>query len=108
MSLIVLIAVVKAAFLWASWSKWRQSHRQKILMGSNGTAGRSIALVDRQLKRKVRSATKTQIFAASKLTQICRQAVQTQALEYVLLHAIQSGLRKRQSKLSITKPEVVP
>jgi hypothetical protein len=106
MSIIVLLAAAKAAFLWASWSKWRRSQRQKILMG-NGTAGRSIALVDRQLQRKVEGATKTQIFMASKLTQVCRQAVQTQAFEYMLLHAIRSGLHKRQSNLSITKPEVV-
>ena len=106
MSVIAFIAAAKAAFLWASWSKWRRSHREKILTGNSAT-GRSIALVDRQLKRKVEGATNTQIFAASKLTQICRQAVQTQAFEYMLLHAIQSGLRKRQSKVSITKPEVV-
>src|ERR1700730_1689637 len=98
MSLIAFIAAAKAAFLWVSWSRWRDSRRQKILMGSNAT-GRSIALVDRQLKRKVQGATKTQIFMASKLTQICRQAVQTQAFEYMLLHAIQSGLRNRQSRL---------
>jgi hypothetical protein len=106
MSIIALLAAAKAAFLWASWSHWHHVRRQKILMGNSAT-GRSIALVDRQLKRKVEGATKTQIFAASKLAQICRQAVQTQAFEYMLLHAIQSGLRKRQSKLSIRKPEVV-
>ena len=106
MSLIAFIAAVKAAFLWASWSRWRHSRRQKILMG-NSPPARSMALVDRHLKRKVGHATTIQLFAASKLTQICRQAVQTRAFEYMLLHAIQSGLRKRQPKLSTTKPEVV-
>jgi hypothetical protein len=106
MSLIALIAATKAAFLCASWSRWRHSRRQKTLMG-NSLPARSIAFVDRHLKRKVGHATTTQLFAASKLTQICRQAVQTRAFEYMLLHAIQSGLRKRQSKLSITKPEVI-
>jgi hypothetical protein len=106
MSIIVLLAAAKAAFLVVSWSRWRDGRRQKILMGNNAT-GRSIALVDTQLKRKVASATKAQIFAASKLTQICRQAVLSRAFEYLLLHAIQSGLCKRQSKLSITKTEVV-
>jgi hypothetical protein len=106
MTLIAFIAAAKAAFLWASWSHWRHVRRQKILMG-NSAPGRSIALVDRQLKRKVEGATKPQLFAASKLTQICRQAVQTQAFEYMLLHAIRSVLYKRQSMLSITKTEVV-
>jgi hypothetical protein len=106
MSIIALLVATKAAFLWASWSHWRYGRRQKILMGNSAT-GRSIALVDRQLKRKVEGATNTQIFAASKLTEICRQAVQTRAFEYMLLHVIQSGLRKRQTTLSITKTEVV-
>lgn len=106
MSMIAFIAAAKAAFLWASWSHWKQTRRQKILMGASAT-GRSIALVDRQLKRKIESATKTQVFVASKLTQICRQAVQTQAFEYMLLRAIRLGLNKRQSKSSITKTEVV-
>jgi hypothetical protein len=51
MSLIAFIAVAKAALLWASWSRWRHSRRQKILMGS--PPGRSIPLDDRQLKRKL-------------------------------------------------------
>src|SRR5579862_3200515 len=101
MSIIALFAAAKVAFLLGSWSKWRHSRKQQILMG-NHTTGRSIALVDRQLRQKAGNATRTQIFAASKLAQISRQAVQTQAFEYMLLHAIRTGLHKRQSKLYIT------
>jgi hypothetical protein len=81
--------------------------KQKVLMGNNQNFGRSILWVDRHLKRKTESATRLQVFVSSKLAEICRRFVNTHAFHYMLLRIIQLGTLKRQSKLSITKPEVV-
>jgi hypothetical protein len=107
MSIIALLAAVKALFLCASWSKWTEQRRRKTLMGSDSEGARSIPLIDSHLKRATRSATKTQVFAARKLAEVCRHVVHTRAFDYLLLQVIQSGVRKHRSKLYIAKPEVI-
>ena len=107
MSIIAVLAAVKALFLCAQWSKWTEQRRQRTLMGSDSERARSIPLIDGHLKRATDSASKTQIFAARNLAEICRHVVRTRAFDYLLLQVIQSGVRKHRSKLNITKPEVV-
>jgi hypothetical protein len=107
MSIIALLAALKALLLCASWSKWTEQRRRKTLMGSDSERARSIPLIDSHLERVTRSATKTQVFAARRLAELCRHFVHTRAFDYLLLQVIQSGVRKHCSKLYITKPEVV-
>jgi|ERR1700719_639032 len=107
MSIIAVFAAVKALFLGASWLKWRETRKQKILMGNNRAFSRPIPLVDRHLQRKTESATRFQIFVSSKLAEICRQFVHTHAFQYVILRIIQSRMLNRQATFSINKPEVV-
>jgi len=107
MSIIALLAAVKAVFVCAYWSKWAERRRQRTLAGGDTRLVRSIPIIDSHLKRCTRSATKTQVFIARKLAELCRQVVHTSAFEYVLLQVIRSGVKKRRSKAYITKPEVV-
>lgn len=107
MSIIALLAAVKALFVCAYWTKWAEQRRQRTLTGGNTRLVRTIPIVDSHLKHSTRSATKTQVFIARELARLCRQVAHTSAFEYVLLQVIQAAVKKHRSKAYITKPEVV-
>jgi hypothetical protein len=107
MSIIAVLAAVKALAVCASWSKRPQERRQAILMGGESQMARSIPLIDNHLKRATNKSTKTEVFVAKQLAAFSRQIVHTRAFDYVLLQLIHSGIRKQRSKSNLTKPEVV-
>ena len=98
MALIALIAAAEAALFSASQAKRYHARRQQVLMGNAVDSLRALALVDGYLKRKTIGASRLQVFVASKLAEVCRQAVHTRSFEYLLLHLIRSAIHKRRSK----------
>jgi len=98
MALIALIAAAEATLFSASQAKRYHARRQQVLMGNAVDSVRALPLVDDYLKRKTAGASKVQVFIASKVAQICRQAVHTRSFEYLLLHLIRSAIHKRRSK----------
>ena len=100
MALIALIAAAEAMLFSASRAKQGAARRQQVLMG-NTDSFRALPLVDEYLKRKTAGASRVQVFVASKLAEVCRQAVHTRSFEYLLLHVIRTTIHKRRRKLSI-------
>lgn len=96
---IALIAAAEAMLFSASGAKRLHARRQQVLMGSSLNSALRLPLIDDCLRRKTAGSSRVQQFAASKLAQVCRQAVQTQAFEYLLLHVIRTAILKRRSKL---------
>ena len=101
MALIALIAAAEAMLFSASRAKQGAARRQQVLMGNAADSIRALPLVDRYLKRKTAGASRVQVFVASKLAEVCRQAVHTRSFEYLLLHVIRTTIHKRRRKLSI-------
>lgn len=97
MTVIPLIAAIEAMLFSASGAKRHQARRQQLLMGNSRDSGRPLPFVDRYLKRKTAGASKAQRFVASKLVEVCRQAVHTRAFEYLLLHLIRTVNLKRRN-----------
>jgi len=98
MALLTLIAAAEATLVSASQAKRYHARRQQVLMGNAVDSLRALALVDGYLKRKTIGASRLQVFVASKLAEVCRQAVHTRSFEYLLLHLIRTTVRKRRSK----------
>ena len=105
--LLALIAIAEAMLYSAARSKRGQAQRQQVLMGHSLESVRALPLLDNYLKRKTAGATKVQAFVASRLADICRQAVHTRSFEYVLLHVIRTAVFKRRSKLLNTQGRVL-
>ena len=99
MALLTLIAAAEATLFSASQAKRYHARRQQVLMGNAADSIRALPLVDRYLKRKTAGASRVQVFVASKLAEVCRQAVHTRSFEYLLLHLIRTAIHRRQSKL---------
>ena len=97
--IITLIAAAEAMLFSASGAKRHWVRRQQVLMGHSPASGGSLPLVDDYLKRRTAGASRVQQFVASKLTQVCRQAVQTRSFEYLLLQVIRTAILKRRIKL---------
>ena len=95
---IALIAAAEAVLFSASGAKRHWVQRQQVLMGHSPASGCSLPLVDDYLRRKTAGANKVQRFVASKLAQVCRQAVHTRSFEYLLLLVIRTAILKRHSK----------
>ena len=106
MALIALIAAAEAMLFSASRAKRGEARRQQILMGNGVDSVRALPLVDEYLKRKTARASRVQSFVASKVAQVCRQAVHTRAFEYLLLQVIRTAVLKRRRKLSISHGRV--
>ena len=106
MALLALIAAAEATLFSASQAKRYHARRQQVLMGNAVDSLRALPLVDEYLKRKTVGASRVQVFVASKLAQICRQAVHTRSFEYLVLHVIRTAIHKRRQKLSISNLEV--
>jgi len=102
MALLALIAAAEATLFSASQAKRYHARRQQVLMGNAVDSLRALPLVDEYLRRKTAGASRVQLFVASKLAQICRQAVHTRSFEYLLLHVIRTTIHKRRRKLSIS------
>ena len=103
MLFIALIAAAEAMLVSASGAKRYQARRQQILMGNNLNSGRCVPVVDEYLQRKTAGASTVQVFVASKLAEVCRQAVHTRSFEYLLLHSIRTTILKRRNKLFISQ-----
>jgi hypothetical protein len=95
---IALIAAAEAILFSVSGAKRNQARRQQILMGNSMDSARALPLVDGYFKRKTASASRVQMFVASKLAEICRRAVHTRSFEYLLLHVIRTAILKHRSK----------
>jgi hypothetical protein len=95
---IALIAAAEAMLFSASGAERNQARRQQILMGNSMDSVRALPLVDGYLKRKTASASRVQMFVASRLAGICRRAVHTRPFEYLLLHVIRTAILKRRNK----------
>ena len=100
---IALIAAAEALLFSASGAKRHQARRQQVLMGNNLNSGRCLPVVDEYLRRKTAGASRVEVFVASKLAEVCRQAVHTRSFEYLLLHAIRTAILKRRKKLFISQ-----
>ena len=98
MTLLALIATAEAMLCSASRVKRGQTQRQQVLMGQGVDSVHALPLVDEYLKRKTVGASRLQAFVASKLAEVCRQAVHTRSFEYLLLHLIRTTVHKRRSK----------
>ena len=96
---IALIAAAEALLFSASGAKRHQARRQQVLMGNNLNSGRCLPVVDEYLRRKTAGASRVEVFVASKLAEVCRQAVHTRSFEYLLLHVIRTAVLKRRHKL---------
>jgi hypothetical protein len=103
---IALIAAAEAMLFSTSGAKRYRARRQQVLMGNNLDSGHCLPLLDDYLKRKTAGATRFQQFVAAKLTQVCRQAVQTRSFEFLLLHVIRTAILKRRSKLFTSQGRV--
>jgi len=101
MALIALIAAAEATLFSASQAKRYHARRQQVLMGNAVDSLRPLPFIDDYLKRKNVGASRVQVFVASKVAQICRQAVHTRSFEYLLLHLIRTAIHKRRRKISI-------
>lgn len=97
--IIALIAAAEAMLFSASGVKRHQARREQVLMGNHLDSARRLPLIDEYLKRKTAGANRVQRFVASKLAQVCRQAVHTRSFEFLLLHTIRTAVVKRRSKL---------
>jgi hypothetical protein len=95
---IALIAAAEAMLFSASGAKRQQARREQMLMGNSLDSARGLPLTDEYFKRKTAGANRIQRFIASKLTQVCRQAVHTRSFELLLLHVIRTAILKRLSK----------
>ena len=104
--LVALIAATEALLFGASGAKRQHARRQQVLMGSNPDSGRRLPFIDGYLKQKTAGANRAQWFVASKLAEVCRQAVHTRAFEYLLLHLIRTANLKRRSMRFISHGRV--
>lgn len=100
---IALIAAAEALLFSASGAKRHQARRQQLLMGNGMDSGRCLPAVDEYLRRKTTGASRVQVFVASKLAEVCRQAVRTRSFELVLLHVIRTAILKYRNKLFISQ-----
>lgn len=103
MALLALIATAEAMLYSASCSKRGQAQQEQVLMGNSLDSVRALPLVDEYLKRKSAGASRVQVFAASKLTEVCRQAVHTRSFEYLVLHLIRTVINRRSKYLSLER-----
>lgn len=99
MTLIAIVATAEAMMFSASGAKRNQARRQQVLMGNSLDSVHALPLVDAYLKRKIAGASRVQMFAASKVAEICRRAVHTRSFEYLVLHLIRTAALKSRSKL---------
>jgi len=94
MVLIELVAATELILFSCSWVKRRGARKQQVLMGS-GVDSLRLPMIDEYLRRSTSGASRLQIFVASKLAGICRQAAHTRSFEYLVLHGIRSALKRR-------------
>ena len=87
--IMALIAAAEAMLFSASGVKRHQARRKQVLMGNSLDSARGLPLIDEYLKRKTAGANRVQRFIASKLAQVCRQAVHTRSFDLLLLQKIQ-------------------
>jgi hypothetical protein len=106
MALIALIAAAEAMLFSASGVKRTQARKQRVLMGNSLDSKRCLPFVDEYLKRKTAGASRVQVFVASRLAEVCRQAVDTRSFEYLLLHVMRSTLLKYRSKFPNTQRRI--
>ena len=106
MALIAFIAAAEAMLFSASGAKRNQARRQRVLTGNSLDPKLCLPFVDDYLRRKTASASKVQVFVASKLTAVCRRAVHTRSFEYLLLHLIRTAFLKHRSKFLNTQRRV--
>lgn len=77
-----------------------ESQLEGVLTAAAGHESNSLP-VDEYLRRNASGASRLQMFVASKLAGICRQAAHTRSFEYLVLHGIRSA-SKRPSKSRIS------
>jgi hypothetical protein len=104
--LLTLIAATEALLFSASGAKRHHARRQQVLMGNRLDPGRRLPFVDGYLRRKTAGASKVHVFVASKLAEVCRQAVQTKAFEYLLLHVIRTADVKRRTMRLVSQRRI--
>lgn len=104
--IIALIAAAEAMLVSASGAKRHQARREQVLMGNSLDSARGLPLIDGYLKRKIAGANRVQRFIASKLAQLCRQAVHTRSFENLLLHVIRTANLKRRSMRFISQGRI--
>ena len=103
MTIIAFIAVAEAMLFSVSHAKNGQMRRQQLLMGKGLGSPRTLPFVDGYLKRRIAGASRMQLIVASKLADVCRQAVHTRSFEYLLLHVFRTAILKGRSKFVISQ-----
>jgi hypothetical protein len=106
MALIELVAATELMLFSCSWAKRSRARKQQMLMGRRSEST-PLSIIDKYLKRKTTGASRAEVFIASQLARVCRRAVHTRSLEYVLLHVIRTAVLKRRSKLLNTQGRVL-
>ena len=104
--IIALIAAAEAMLFSAYGAKRHQARREQVLMGNSLDSARGLPLIDEYLKRKTAGANRVQRFIASKLAQVCRQAVHARSFEYLILHTIRTAVLKRRNKQFTSKGRI--
>ena len=95
MALLSLVAATEALFVSVSQIKRRNARRQATLMCLSPDSAVPLAFLDEQVRRTTAGASRVEVFAASKLAELCRQVVKLRLFEYVLLHVIRTSLKRR-------------
>jgi len=88
--ILTFVAAIEASLILFSFSRRSRLKRREILLGGGMQQIKSLPILDRYLKQQTGTPTKLQVIAAQKTSAAIRQAVQTQAFEYLVLRMIQS------------------
>jgi hypothetical protein len=95
MALLSLVAATEALFVSASHIRRRNARRQQTLMCLGPDAGVPLPFLDEHIRRTAAGASRLEVFAASRLAELCRQVVKLRLFEYLLLQLIRTGLKRR-------------
>jgi hypothetical protein len=105
--LIAIIAGLETMLVFAARSKQGRVRRQQLLMGASTDHRAAVPLVDNYLQQKTARATRFQRFVARQLATLLRRAVQTRAMDYLLLHVVRTAINKRRNKFNTLRRRIV-
>lgn len=91
--MIEIAAILELLLFACAWTKRRRAQRWQVFVGK--TASIRLPILDDYLKRQTAGASRVEIFAASQLAAVCRNAVKTHSFESLLLHGIHSARAKK-------------
>jgi len=100
MAVLTLVATAEALAVSASHIRRRNARRQQTLMCLSPDAGVPLPFLDEHVRRTTAGASRLEVFAASKLADVCRQIVKLRLFEYVLLYMIRNFNRRKKLVLA--------